>query len=528
METGTGDRTLDKISPRALTAGLGQGEFFGDAPPSFAPVAPGVRRIGIVDVGSNSVRLVVFEGHCRAPAVVFNEKVMCGLGARLQDTGALDPEGKARALAALRRFSALTAGLNVGALAGVGTAALRDAVDGPAFRNEIEAETGIRLEIASGADEARLAAQGVLFGNPGAEGVVIDLGGASLEFGRIEGGAVTEGLTTPLGPLRLAAGGRTTSEIDREITRFLDTLRETYGLDGGTLYLVGGSWRALARIEMLRRQHPVEVIHEFTLDRAEAEGLCAWTAAASREDLEALGGLSSNRIPHLPLAARLLGHILRLLDPGRIVASGFGLREGLCLENLPPQIQAEDPLISACLEQEKRRARSPGFGAELAEWVETVLEPLSPREARLFCAAAHLADVNWRTHPDFRADGCWETVTRTSLTDIGHDGRVFLGAALVMRYKSRSRKRLEGKPEMALLTEAEFDRAEQLGQVLRLGGTIAGHAPGILPYCRAQLSDTHLTLDFAKPVRGFTGEEVEKRLALAARALGRDWAIRLG
>ncbi|MEL6476159.1 MAG: exopolyphosphatase [Pseudomonadota bacterium] len=481
-----------------------------------------------MDVGSNSVRLVVFEGHCRSPAVVYNEKVMCGLGARLQDTGALDPEGKVRALSALRRFSSLMPGLNVGALAGVGTAALRDAVDGPAFRDQIEVETGIRLEIASGADEARLAAQGVLFGNPGATGVVIDLGGASLEFARIAGGRVGEGLTTPLGPLRLASRGRGPAEIDAEIARYLGTLRETYALAGGTLYLVGGSWRSLARIAMIRNAHPVEVIHEYSIDRASAVALCTWVSAADQAMLEALGGLSSNRIPHLPLAARLLGHILEALDPGTITASGFGLREGLCLENLAPPIQAEDPLISACLEQERRRARAPGFGAELADWVETILEPRDRREARLFRAAAHLADVNWRTHPDFRAEGCWETVTRTSITDIGHAGRAFLGAALVMRYKSRGRKRLESKPSLALLTIEEVDRAEQLGQILRLGGAIAGHAPGILGHCHAILGAETLTLDFAAPIRAFAGEEVEKRLAIAARSLGRDWAIQLG
>ena len=523
--------TLDEIARAKALSTSQQGEFFEDHPPSFPPAGGQgrVERIGVVDVGSNSVRLVVFEGHCRAPAVVFNEKVMCGLGASLHQTGTLDPEGKVRAMAALRRFAALAPGLGVGALAGVGTAAIRDAVDGPAFRDQIAEETGIRLLIASGADEARLAAQGVLFGNPGAQGVVIDLGGASLEFARLLGdGEVGETVTTPLGPLRLAAGGRGPAEIDLEIARYLDTLRDTFFLDGDMLYLVGGSWRALARVQMIRSAYPVEVIHEFMMDRDTALTLCAWVIDAPVEELELLPGVSSNRIPHLALAARLLRQVILALDPGHLMVSGFGLREGICLENLPSLIRTEDPLIAACQEQETRRARAPGFGRELGDWVQQVLPPETAEEARLMRAAAHLADVNWRTHPDFRAQSCWETVTRTTITDIGHDGRIFLAAALVMRYKARGRRRLEEKEELSILGAERLDRAERLGQILRLGGSVAGHAPGILPFCRGTISPGHMTLDFAPEIRGFAGEEVEKRLSQAARAMDLDWEIRLG
>ncbi|MEM7507436.1 MAG: Ppx/GppA family phosphatase [Pseudomonadota bacterium] len=505
-----------------------QGEFFGDQPLSFAPASKrsNVKRIGVVDVGSNSVRMVVFEGHHRAPSVVFNEKVMCGLGARLQETGALDPQGKQRGLRALRRFAALAPGLHVGALAGVGTAAIRDAVDGPAFRDEIERETGIRLTIASGADEARLAAQGVLFGNPRARGVVIDLGGASLEFAHIAKGKVGEGLTTQLGPLRLARIGEEAG-IDAEIKRQLASVAESHHLGGGTLYLVGGSWRALARAAMSRSGYPVEVIHEFVMDPKRTQQLCAWLAEAGEEDLAGLTGISSARLAHLPLAARLLNHVIDALEPGQLMVSAFGLREGICLENLADHVREQDPLIASCKDQELRRARVPGFGAELADWVETLLPPVDRQEARLMRAAAYLADVNWRTHPDFRAQGCWETVTRTTLTDIGHKGRVWLGAALVIRHKARWRKRLDQMKTMNLLTETEVDRAVQLGLILRLGGTVAGHAPGILRRCKIMREGDKLVLSFEPGMEHLAGEEVEKRLGHAARALELEPEIRL-
>ncbi|MEM9370736.1 MAG: Ppx/GppA family phosphatase [Pseudomonadota bacterium] len=519
------DKHVDPPAPPVAR----QGDFFGDQPPSFAPanIRSNVARIGVVDVGSNSVRLVVFEGHCRAPAILFNEKVMCGLGAQLQRTGALDPEGKLRALGALKRFAALAPGLHVGALTGIGTAAIRDAVDGPAFRDEIAEETGIRLSIASGLDEARLAGQGVLFGNPRADGVVIDLGGASLEFSRLLKGRFAEGVSTPLGPLRLHSTlMQSESDFEKEVDARLDELAELYSLDGGTLYLVGGSWRALARIEMVRNDYPIEVIHEFRMSRRAADGLCDFVAASDPEDLMAFPGVSASRVGFMPFAARLLSRVMRRVDPGDLRLSAFGLREGVCLENLPDSIRAQDPLISACQEQEARRARAPGFGAELADWAQLAIPPQDPREARLMRAAAYLADANWRTHPDFRADGCWETVTRTSITDLGHDGRVWLAAALVTRYKARGRRRLEQMPEIGLLRPEDLDRAECVGLALRLGLTLSGAAPGILPYARVINEPDRLILQLDPEIRSFNGEEIEKRLGHLARVMDRDSEVR--
>lgn len=481
----------------------------------------------MVDVGSNSVRMVVFEGHCRSPAIVFNEKVMCGLGASLQQTGALDPEGKVRAMGALRRFAALAPGLHVGALTGVGTAAIRDAVDGPAFRDLVAEETGIRLSIASGADEARLAAQGVLYGNPRADGVVIDLGGASLEFTRLVQGRVTAGTSTSLGPLRLNPFLlKSEDAFFDEVALQLDALGDDYLLDGGTLYLVGGSWRALARIHMIRTGYPIEVIHEFTMTCSETDDLCRFAAGSQPEDLLALPGVSATRVGFMPLAARLLTKVVEKINPDRLQMSGFGLREGVCLENLPESIRVQDPLIAACQEQEVRRSRAPGFGAELADWLLMALPTRNGREARLIRAAAHLADVNWRTHPDFRADGCWETVTRTSITDLGHEGRVWLGSALISRYKSRARRRLEQLPEIGLLAEGELDRAERVGLGLRLGITLSGAAPGVLPHTSLVTEDDQLILEIDAEIRGYAGEEVEKRLSQLARAMELDWELR--
>lgn len=497
-----------------------QGQLLGTAPRSFAAPGRGEGRIGVVDAGSNSIRLVVFEGGRRSPAVLFNEKVMAGLGARLTETARLDPDGRKRAMAALIRFAAMAELLQVSALAGIATAAIRDAEDGPDFRDEVEKRTGIRLTVAGGEDEARLAGQGVLFGTPDADGVAVDLGGASMEFCRLEKGRVAEGVSTPLGPLRLMAFSDDKA-VEAEIGKHLDGLDGTYRLDGGRLYLVGGSWRALARAEMERSDYPLKLLHEYRMEAAQAAELGDWASRQKPEALAEIPGVSESRAPVLPMAGRLFTRLIAALAPGDVMISGFGLREGVCLANLAAPLRPLDPLLAAARAQERARARAPGFGAELAEWMLRVLDAADDEEARLIRAASHLADVNWRAHPDYRIDACWDSVTRSTITNLGHRARAMLGAALTLRYR-RSRGLLDRYPALRLLDEGEIDRAVQIGLALRLGCVLAGAAPGILPDVKVQKSKGRISLTLPPERAELAGEEVDKRLGHLAEALGAE------
>lgn len=462
--------------------------------------------------------MVVFEGDSRSPAQLFNEKVMCRLGARLSEDGTLDPAGRERAIGALRRFGAIAAGLHVGALAAVATAAVRDASDGPEFCAEIERRTGIRVEIASGADEARLAAQGVLFGNPSAEGVVVDLGGASLELCRVGAGRVGQGVSAPLGPLRLLSAGPD-GLTDAEVATQLAALAGRFRLDGGRLYLVGGAWRSLARAQMERVDYPLKVLHEYVLTAAEARDLADWVAKMRPAKLGRMRGISEDRAPLLPVAGRLLGHLLTALGPGEVWFSAFGLREGLCIDHLAGPIRTRDPLIAACDALEQLAARAPGFGAELAAWAKTVLPPRDAAEDRLVEAASRLVDVNWRTHPDYRVTGCWETATRATLTEIGHAGRIFLALALATRHK-RGRRRIAESRLMQLIDEGTRDRAVRYGLVFRLAVALSAAIPGVLPACGVAHAPGRFDLVLEGPAAELAGEEVDKRFEALGRELG--------
>lgn len=482
--------------------------------------APGDgRRIAVIDVGSNSVRLVVFEALSRSPAYFFNEKVLAGLGSEIAETGRLSPDGRRRALAALRRFAGLVRRMRIDAVSAIATAAVREAEDGPDFVREVEAETGLTLAVASGEDEARLAAQGVLMGWPDADGLVADLGGASLELVRVEAGRVGRGATLPLGPLRLGRLGLSPSKMDAMIDGSLEEATGAMGPQGGRLYLVGGAWRALAKIHMTRTGYPIQVLHEFELPADEMLELAASVAKASPEDLGQEVASSRDRLAVTPMGARILARLIRAARPATVAVSAFGLREGVLYEHLPPAMRAQDPLLSAARMLERRNARFSGFGAELLAWLRPLTPEIGAGRERLVEAACLLNDVAWNAHPDYRDHAIFETVYRSNLSGVGHAERAWLGASLRYRYKAGRAKRAD-LPALSLLSEDELRRARLLGRAIRLAAMISGSAPGALPHTRLERVEDGWRLLFEPEVADLAGEAVRKRLSALGESLG--------
>src|SRR6201994_679831 len=170
-----------------------------DAPGRLDRGAP----LAVIDIGSNSVRLVVYEGLARAPTALFNEKALCGLGREVQTTGLLAADAVEKALTALRRFRALCRVQKVGRVYAIATAACRDASNGPEFIAKAEKICGCTIEILTGQEEARYSALGVISGIHKPDGIVGDLGGGSLELIDVHGHQVRGGVTLPLGSLAL-------------------------------------------------------------------------------------------------------------------------------------------------------------------------------------------------------------------------------------------------------------------------------------------------------------------------------------
>ncbi|AAV94417.1 Ppx/GppA family phosphatase [Ruegeria pomeroyi] len=435
------------------------------------PGARALSRIGVVDVGSNSVRMVVFDGAARSPAYFYNEKVMCALGAGLSETGRLNPEGRVRALAALRRFQHLADDLDLPPLRVVATAAVREAEDGAEFCAEVKRQTGLTIQVIDGEEEARLSAQGVLLGWPGAYGLICDIGGASMELAEIGSGQVGRRLTSPLGPLKLrdVPGGRRGRKA--HIKQVMSELRAQLGPQRDRLFLVGGSWRAIARIDMLRRNYPLKVLHEYRMTVRDVHETARYIERTDLDKLRGKAGVSASRMALVPFAIDVLARLIREFKPKDIAISSYGIREGLLYEQMPQRLRDRDPLIEACYFAESKDARLPGFGKQLFEFVMPLFKSAPRARVRLIKAACLLHDVSWRAHPDYRAEVCFDNVTRANLGGLKHSERVFIGLALQHRYRNK-REGNRFEPIYDLLDEKSQTQAEILGKAMRFGAML--------------------------------------------------------
>ncbi|WP_037371214.1 Ppx/GppA family phosphatase [Salipiger mucosus] len=499
----------------------GDGGLFGR--PIFEdPQARRLSRVGVVDIGSNSVRLVVFDGAARSPAYFYNEKIMCGLGAGMPETGRLNPEGKTRAMAALKRFQALARGMELPPLTAVATAAMREAEDGPAFRSEIEQETGLRIWVIDGEEEARLSAQGVLLGWPGADGLVCDIGGSSMELAQVKAGQVGRRVTSQLGPWRFMdlEGGKKARE--KYIRKTMKGLAETLQTTGKRLFLVGGSWRAIARIDMERRAYPLHVLHEYRMDAAAVLDTLKFIEKSDPDELRSACSLSSARMSLVPYAGEVLKELLAAFEPSEIAISSYGIREGLLYEQMPQQLRDRDPLIEASRFSEAKDARRPGFGKKLYSFVLPLFPGADPSRLRLVKAACLLHDVSWRAHPDYRAQTCFDNATRANLGGLTHGERVFLGLALLHRYKNK-RDGTRFDDFYALIDEDQQREAEVLGKAMRFGSMLwmsdTSREGARLEWDSAARKLTLFLTEEASPLYG---EVAESRLNALARAMSAD------
>ena len=485
-----------------------------------------LRRVGVIDVGSNSVRMVVFDGAARSPAYFYNEKIMCALGAGLAESGILNPEGRQRAFAAIRRFAALAKGMGILPLSAVATAAVREAKDGQEFCDEVERETGVKVHIIDGEEEARLSAQGVLLGWPGSYGMVCDIGGSSMEIADLQDGTVGRRLTSPLGPLKLKGikGGKPARKafIRETVTQMHAQMDHEMGK---RLFLVGGSWRAIARIDMERRGYPLYVLHEYRMTARHIAKTAKYIAQSDLTELRQRCGISEARMALVPLAVMVLKEVIRTFKPKDVAVSSYGIREGLLYEQMPDELRERDPLIEAARFAERKDARLPGFGRKLYDFVMPLFPRSDWQRKRIIRAACLLHDVSWRAHPDYRAEVTFDNATRANLGGLKHSERVFLGLALLTRYTNKTEgSRFE--PLFELLTEKERRKADVLGKAMRLGAMLwlsGDNPPGELKW---QKKAGRLTIKLTKASEPLFGEVAQARFNALANALDAEPVVK--
>jgi len=486
----------------------------------------GTHPVAIIDIGSNSVRLVVYDTLDRAPIPAFNEKALCGLGNGVVLTGKLSKTGIDKALSALRRFRVLADIMKVQDVRVIATAAARDAANGPDFmRAAREALGGIDITLLSGPREAKLSAYGVISGLHEPDGVTGDLGGGSLEIIDIRKGVVGEGTSLPLGGLALMdASGRSpkaASKIVREILASCDALD---ALAGRTFYAVGGTWRALAKLHMGQRNYPLMVMHGYRIPAREAAELADLVERVDTSSFLAIESINAARRPLLAYGAVVLDELIRRAKPKDVVISTYGVREGLLYEALDEQNRASDPLIVAAKKSNALLARAPAYADELIVWLSAFLQSAGFEEdagdRRLRDAACYLSEVNWRAHPDYRGVQSFNLVSSAILPGVGHAGRSFLSLVATLRYVGLD-------DEIALqirnmMTSPMIDRAQIIGACLRVASVLAAGMPGVLQKTSLLGARGKVVLTLPADLASLGNERLTGRVKGLAKLMGRE------
>ena len=481
------------------------------------------RPVAVADLGSNSFRLVVYRPPARAPVVLYNERVIVGLARTLDSSGKLQRRGRNVALATVLRFHRLAEAMGARHIRTVATAAIRDAADSRPLIDSIRTRTGIDVEVMDAREEARLAASGLMAGIPGANGILGDMGGGSIEFARVcEGNVLADG-SLPAGMLRLMEmSHRVAAEAGRMLTQELRPLDWLKDGRGRPFFAIGGSWRALARALQSRTKHPLPIIHGYRLDRRELV-----------DHLTELVHLPARKLPHsipshrragLPFAAAAMLAVMKAVRPSRVVFSGFGLREGILLELLEePADQEVSPLLEATASLEPANRPFVGNPDTIASWIQPILRDAGfvNKNREFLAACARLVDLAWNEHPEHRARYAFDRVALRPLLPVSQAIRIRLALALHARYTGAAvTGRMRSIAQLIPDSHARWSRI--VGLALRLAMTIGGGATRTLETCQLELRGGVLTLTLPQCLDALV---VRARLKTLAQALGRKHHI---
>jgi len=489
--------------------------------------------VAVVDIGSNSVRLVVYEGLTRAPTALFNEKALCGLGREVQSTGLLAADAVEQALSALKRYRALCTTMEVKSILAIATAACRDAKNGRRFISLAERIMKVDIDVLSGAREAELTALGVISGVHQADGVVGDLGGGSLELVDVQGTRARHGVTRPLGGLALAdLSAKSLKKAEKFVKKTLGGLPMLRACEDRNFYAVGGTWRALARLHMWQTGYPLHVMHGYAIPADEA---LEFARLVHRVDVETLANIevvANARRPLLAYAALVMEYALRIGRPRQVVFSALGVREGLLYSLLKQKDKEKDALIEAARGVNRLRSRSPRHGEELIDWTDRFMRSSgleeTAEERRLRHAACLLADIGWRAHPDYRGEQSLNIIAHGGFTAIDHPGRAYLALSVFYRHVGPVIDD-ELSPRLRELASTRMlDRARVLGAALRLAHVVSAAMPGVLPHTPLAVERHRLALRLSGKYAALGGDRVLTRLRSLARLVGREPVLLMG
>ncbi|MCE9507776.1 MAG: Ppx/GppA family phosphatase [Alphaproteobacteria bacterium] len=471
--------------------------------------------VAVIDIGSNAVRLVVYDGLNRAPFKVYTERAICNLGADLATTGDLNPAAVKKAMTSLRRFSGLLAEMKIKNVRAVATAALRDAKNGKVFIAKVKKDFGLTIAVIGGEEEARLAALGVLANGFGGSGVIGDYGGGSLELIVVKNYRVRHKVSLPLGSHRLLAEKSRTARV-KMIETHLDRagfLKEYSGLD---FYAMGGAWRSMAKAHMHLSQYPLQLLDHYQLEGEKAAAFARLIARQSAARLEKTSGMSGKRIGDMGVAALAMEILFRKIRPRRLIFSGTGLREGVMFDQLKPAVLKQNALLASCA----KIAAHAGDSKILHRWLAPLFAGQDAEFLKLLEASCLLSDVSTLEHEDYRAEYAFRRILVMPLYGIDHAGRAFLALSQYVRYEGQLDDDVAAVAQK-LLDNKMIDLAVTVGLAQRLGYLLTGGALGLLRQAGFKVTPKKLVLKLGGKTAALHADVIGDALKDLAASLGK-------
>ncbi len=481
--------------------------------------------IGVLDIGSNSVRLVVYEHFGRTLTPLFNEKANCALGRGVAKSGRIAPENASRALKAIARFGLVVKLMKVENVHVIATSAVREAVNGKKFMAGVELLMETKGHILSGEEEAHYAARGIVFGMPDFSGVVGDLGGGSLELSMVGSKKDFSGETYPLGAIRLETDSGGALSMAMKIAK--KHLEKSPVLDAKgheTFCAIGGTWRAFASLMQVRSQYPLHMVQNYRVRAGDALELCH-EIVDNAGNVTGIEAVSRGRRYLLAYGAVVMASVLERGNFKHIVFSSHGVREGYLFERLEEKEARRDPLIVASEEICHLRARSVAHANELVEFTRRFIEKTGEKESfaqrRLRHAACLLSDIGWRGHRDYRGEQSVDLVAYSALIGVDHPGRAFMAEILAVRYMGLNHKSSSQKLFELMGAKAQY-RARTIGALVRLAYVLSGAMPQILPKVDFEITQKKLVLMIPGEYSFLDSLRLQSRLAQLAQHIKMD------
>ena len=269
----------------------------------------------------------------------------------------------------------------------------------------------------------------------------------------------------------------------------------------------------------------MHVLHEYKMTPKGVLTTLKWIGENNINELRARTGTSEARMSLVPLASEVLRQLVRSFSPKQIDVSSYGIREGMLYEQMPERLRRRDPLIEACRFAEAKDARMPGFGRALNGFIAPLFSGATEQRRRMVRAACLLHDVTWRAHPDFRAEVCVDNATRANLGGLTHKERIWLGLALLHRYKN-TRDGSRFVELFELLDDREVLSAEVAGKAMRFGAMFSVEAPSTMAKLKWQSTKKVLTLSLTPRGQVLFGEVAQARFGALVAALGAQSVIK--